>query len=406
MRDAPDSTSDRSPPIRDGSVGARQVVVLALGVAATYLIGLLLWPFTPAIVTSAALAALVYPAHRRLEERVGHPDVAAFIGTTVLFFALLLPLVGLSFVLVGELRLGIDELTRQMSGMLAPGSGLREWLERAGGYVGLDPEQVSSQIGEQLQQVPSILADRTLSFLSGLGGWLLQAGTAVFTLYFMLRDGERLVEMIRWLIPLDPAYTDRLLVRAREVTYATMYGNVVVALVQGALVGGAFWVADLSAAALWGTITAVLSLLPVVGAPVVWAPAAVIMISGGRVGAGVAMFAFGALVVSTVDNWLRAVLVSDRAQLHPLVVFFSVLGAIFVFGAVGLFVGPVLFVVGLSLIETARLVLEPERPEGTAPEGERLLDRVSLGTFRTEPGAPSSSPDSELSDPEPDGHRN
>ena len=80
------------------------VVVLALGIAATYLIGLLLWPFVPAIVTSAALAALVYPAHQRLEERVGHPDVAAFIGTTVLFFAILLPLVGLSFVLVGELR--------------------------------------------------------------------------------------------------------------------------------------------------------------------------------------------------------------------------------------------------------------------------------------------------------------
>ena len=389
-------------PVRDGSVGARQVVVLALGIAATYLIGLLLWPFLPAIVTSAALAALVYPAHRALEERVGHPDVTAFVSTTVLFFALLLPLVGLSFVLVGELRVGIEELTRQMSGMLAPGSGLREWLERAGGYVGLDPDQVSSQIGEQLQQVPSILADRTLSFLSGLGGWLLQAGTAVFTLYFMLRDGESLVEMTRWLIPLDPAYTDRLLVRAREVTYATMYGNVVVAVVQGGLVGGAFWVADLSAAALWGTITAVLSLLPVVGAPLVWAPAGIILVSGGRVGAGAAMLAFGAVVVSTVDNWLRAVLVSDRAQLHPLVVFFSVLGAVFVFGAVGLFVGPVLFVVGLSLIETARLVLEPERPEGAAPDGERLLDRVSLGTFRTKPGNPGSPADADAAPAPPD----
>lgn len=399
MNDTPDPPADRDVPVGDGRVGARQVVVLALGIAATYLIGLLLWPFVPAIVTSAALAALVYPAHQRLEERVGHPDVAAFIGTTVVFFAILLPLVGLSFVLVGELRVGIEELTGQMSGMLAPGSGLREWLGRAGGYVGLDPEQVSTQIGEQLQQVPSILADRTLSFLSGLGGWLLQAGTAVFTLYFMLRDGESLVEMIRWLIPLDPSYTDRLLVRAREVTYATMYGNVVVAVVQGVLVGGAFWVADLSAAALWGTITAVLSLLPVVGAPVVWVPAAVIMMSGGRVGAGVGMFAFGALVVSTVDNWLRAVLVSDRAQLHPLVVFFSVLGAVFLFGAVGIFVGPVLFVVALSLIETARLVLEPDRPEGSAPEGERLLDRISLGTFRTEPADPGSPADSDVEPP-------
>jgi len=389
-------------PIRGTGIGARQVVVLTLGIAATYLIGLLLWPFVPAIVTSAALAALVYPAHRRVEERLGHPDLAAFLDTTIVFFAVLLPVVALSFVLVGELRAGIEEVTRQMSGMLAPGSGLREWVETAGGHLGLDPDQVSRQLGEQMQQVPSILADRTLSFLSGLGGWLLQAGTAVFTLYFMLRDGDSLVEMTRWLIPLDPDYTDRLLHRAREVTYATMYGNVVVAAAQGTLVGGAFWLAGLSAAALWGTITALLSLLPVVGAPVVWFPAGVILVTGGRVGTGLAILGFGFFVVSTVDNWLRAVLVSDRAQLHPLVVFFSVLGAVFVFGAVGIFVGPVLFVVGLSLIETARLVLEPQRPEDARPDGERLLERVSLGTFRTGSGA-YGDPPSDADDPGGDG---
>lgn len=378
-------TGDRGEvPLSGGSLGARQVIVLGLGLAATYLLGVLLWPFMPAIVTSTALAALVYPGHRRLEERIGHPDVAAFVGTTVVFFALLLPLLGLSLVLVDEIRVGIEEVTRQMSGMLAPGSGLRRWLEGAGGYVGLDPDQVSTQLGEQMQQVPSLLADRTLSFLSGLGGWLLQAGTALFTLYFLLRDGQGLVQVFRWLIPLDPAYTDRLLRRAREVTYATMYGNVVVAAVQGTLVGGALWLAGISAAALWGTITAVLSLLPVVGAPVVWAPAGVILVAGGRPGAGVAVLLFGLLVVSTVDNWLRAVLVSDRAQLHPLVVFFSVLGAVFLFGAVGIFVGPVLFVVCLSLLETARLSLEPDGAEPPVPSGGQLLDRMSLGTFQDE----------------------
>lgn len=399
MSGTPADPDEGRVPVHGAAIGARQVVVLALGIAATYLIGLLLWPFLPAIVTSAALAALVYPAHQRVEERLRHPDLAAFVDTTIVFFAILLPVVALSFVLVGELRTGIEEVTRQMSGMLAPGSGLREWMERAGGHLGLDPDQVSGQLGEQMQQVPSILADRTLSFLSGLGGWLLQAGTAVFTLYFMLRDGDSLVEMTRWLIPLDQEYTDRLLHRAREVTYATMYGNVVVAAVQGALVGGVFWLAGLSAAALWGTITAALSLLPVVGAPLVWVPAGIILMSGGRVGTGLAVLAFGFFVVSTVDNWLRAVLVSDRAQLHPLVVFFSVLGAVFVFGAVGIFVGPVLFVVGLSLIETARLVLEPQGPEGARPDGERVLERVSLGTFRTESGAYGDPP----SDPEDSG---
>lgn len=377
---------------RTGTVGARQVVILALGLGASYLLVLLLWPFAPALLTSATLAALVYPGYERLEGWIGHRDLAALVGTAVLFFAILLPLVGLSLVLVDELRAGIEQLTLQMSGMMAPESALRRWLESVGGYLGLEPAEVSAQLGQQMEQVPSLLADRTLSFLSGLGGWLLQGGIALFTIFYLLRDGRGIVKAIRWLIPLDPTYTDRLLERSLEVTYATMYGNVVVALVQGLLVGLAFWVAGISAPVLWGTVVAVFALLPIVGAPVVWAPAGLILLYRGQIGEGLGLLAFGILVVSTVDNVLRAILVSGRAQLHPLIVFFSVLGAIFVFGAVGILIGPILFVVCLSLIETARLVLEPGVAEGGDADGERLLDRVSLGTFRAEtspPGEPT-----------------
>lgn len=377
---------------RRGTIGARQVVILALGLGASYLLGLLLWPFAPALLTSATLAALVYPAYERLEEWIGHRDLAALVGTTVLFFAILLPLVGLSLVLVDELRAGIEQLTLQMSGMMAPDSALRRWLGSVGGYLGLEPEDVSAQLGQQMEQVPSLLADRTLSFLSGLGGWLLQGGIALFTIFYLLRDGRGIVKMIRWLIPLDPTYTDRLLQRSLEVTYATMYGNVVVALVQGLLVGVAFLVAGVPAPVLWGTVAAVFALLPIVGAPLVWGPAGVILLYRGQIGEGLGLLAFGILVVSTIDNVLRAILVSGRAQLHPLIVFFSVLGAIFVFGAVGILIGPILFVVCLSLIETARLVLEPGVAEGDLSEGERLLDRVSLGTFRAgtaRPGDPT-----------------
>lgn len=367
---------------REGAVGARQVVILALGLGAAYLIGVLLWPFAPALLTSATLAALVYPAYERLEEWIGQRDVAALVGTAVLFFAVLIPLIALSLVLVDELRSGIEQVTVQMSGLLAPDSGVRRWLESAGGYLGLEPEEVSAQLGQQMEQVPSLLADRTLSFLSGLGGWLLQGGVALFTIFYLLRDGRGIVKMIRWLIPLDPTYTDRLLQRSLEVTYATMYGNVVVALVQGLLVGLAFWTVGIPAPVLWGTVVAVFALLPIVGAPIVWAPAGLILLYQERIGAALGLLAFGILVVSTIDNVLRAILVSGRAQLHPLIVLFSVLGAIFVFGAVGILIGPILFVVCLSLIETARLVLEPGATKGEVSEGGQLLGRVSLGTFR------------------------
>lgn len=384
----PDSgPEDGGAPAGDRGTGARRAVVLALGLGAAYLLVLLVRPFAPALLTSATLAALVYPAYERLEAAVGNRDLAALLGTAVLFFAVLIPLVGLSFVLVDELRTGVRQISLELSGMLAPESAVRRWLESAGGYLGLQPEEVSAQLAQQVEQVPSLLADRTLSFLSGLGGWVLQGGIALFSIFYLLRDGREIVQMVRWMIPLDPAYTDRLMDRSLEVTYATMYGNVVVALVQGVLVGGAFWVAGIPASVLWGTAVAVFALLPLVGAPVVWLPAAMILLFQGDVAAGVGLLVFGILIVSTVDNLLRAILVSGRAQLHPLIVFFSVLGAIFLFGAVGLLIGPLLFVVCLSLIETARLVLEPDDEGRPVTEGERLLDRVSLGTFRAPAGS-------------------
>lgn len=370
-------------------LGAREVVVLLLGVASSLLLGVFLWPFLAAIVTSATIAALAYPGYRWLERRIGEPNVSAFLGTAILFFLVLLPLVGLSIALIGDVHANIDQLSRELGRRLGQGGELRRWAEDLGRSLGIPPGHVSEQIGRQLQALPNLVTERTLSFVSGLGGWLFQGGAALFTLFFMLRDGPGLVKLFAWLLPLEQDYRDRLVARAREVTYATVYGNVAVAIVQGVLIGLAFWVLGLPAAVLWGTVSAVLSLLPVVGAPVVWVPAGVILLVHGHMGRGIALLLFGFLVVSTVDNLLRAVLVSDRAQLHPLIVFLSVLGAILEFGAAGVLIGPVLFVVCLSLIETARLILEPPHPTGQRmPEGELLMDRVSLGAYRSSSAAP------------------
>lgn len=362
-------------------LGAREVVVLVLGLAASVLLGVFLWPFVGAIVTSATLAALVYPGYQRLRDWIGNPNVAAFVGSALLFFLLLVPLVGLSFALADQLHLGADRLTSELGRRLGPGGDLRTWAVHVGQSLGLPPAQITEQINRQLREIPAMLAQRAVGFLSGLGGWLFQGGVALFTLFFMLRDGEKLVAILSWLVPLRKEYTEHLISRAREVTYATMYGNVAVAVAQGALVGGAFWALGLPAPTLWGTVTGVLSLLPVVGAPLVWVPAGILLLVHAHVARGIILLLFGILVVSTVDNLLRAVLVSDRAQLHPLIVFFSVLGAILLFGGVGLFIGPVLFVVCLSFIEAARLVIEPKSVAGPGiPRGELLLDRLSLGS--------------------------
>lgn len=354
--------------------------LIVLGLAGAYAIGRLLWPFLPALMISAVAAALVYPAYRRLASRVPVPrDVAAFLGTAAVFFLVLLPVVGLSLLLVDQVLLGLDWAAKMSGELLQPGGRVERWLDTLSGYageLGLEPSSLSRQVSQQMQGVASTLAGRTFSFLSGLGGWLLQTGVAIFTLFYLLRDAESITAGIKWLIPLDEGRTEHLFRRARDVTYATMFGTVAVALVQGTLGGLTFWLLGLPAAALWGTVMGVAALVPGLGPPLVWIPASVILLATGQVATGLALIAIGGLIVGTVDNVLRAVLVAGRAQLHSLAVLLSVLGGLFLFGGLGIFVGPVLFVVALSLIEMARLAVEPGEELAPAEDRGLLLSRV------------------------------
>lgn len=363
------------------------VILLLLGGAAAYLIGLLLGPFLPAMVTSGVLAVLVYPAYRPIERRTRHKNVAALIGTVIVFFLILLPVAGLSILLLDHVRAGADWIANEAPAFLAPDGPLSSWLAIAADRIGIDPAGLGSALREQAQNVANMLAGRTVSFLSGLGGWLLQGGAALFTLFYLLRDTDALVRTLKWIVPLDVAKSEALFARAKEVTYATVYGNVAVAVVQGTLGGLAFWVLGLSGAALWGTVMGMLSLLPLVGAFLVWLPASVILLLTGQFVKGIILFAIGALIISTVDNVLRTLLVSGRTQLHPLAVFFSVLGGIFVFGGVGLFVGPVLFVIALTVLEMARRSLEPGFAQDVGSPGGLLID--------PEPARPDVAPETE-----------
>ncbi len=338
----------------------RLILLLLLGIGAAYVMALMLWPLLPAIAISAVLAVLVYPVYRPLPKLLRSRPWAAGLGTIAVFFLLILPAVALGVMVGHEIANGIGAIRDQAAGLLHSEGALARRFQRIASYVGLDPGAAWDAVGEQLQRLAGVLANRTLGFLSGLAGWLLQAGAALFTLYYLLRDGDAMVARIERLIPLPQRESALLVRRARDVMFATVFGSVVVAIAQGVLGGLAFAALGLPGAALWGAVIALLSLLPVVGAPFVWVPAGVLLLLSGHVARGIVLLAFGALVISTVDNLLRALLVGGRAQLHPLIVFFSVLGGIFVFGAAGVLVGPVVFVVALAVVDLARAALEPD----------------------------------------------
>jgi predicted PurR-regulated permease PerM len=179
----------------------------------------------------------------------------------------------------------------------------------------------------------------------------------LYLLYFLLRDGKALAADAAKALPFKPQHTRRLLDQFATVVRATVKGNVVVALVQGALGWLAFWVLGINGALLWGALMALLSLLPAVGAALVWGPVALYLLSVGSIGSGLGLAAWGVLVIGLVDNVLRPVLVGKQTRLPDYLVLISTLGGLAVFGLNGFVIGPVIaaiFIVAWDLLAEAR----------------------------------------------------
>jgi predicted PurR-regulated permease PerM len=335
-------------------------VLLGFGTFAAVILGLMLWPFLPALVTSVVLVVLALPAHRRIRTIVDNDRLAAFLSTLAVVVIILLPIFGVSLIALQDLGTGVAWLESQLrSGFPAFGRAV-EWLEGVLLAMGLGNLNVQASLTERLADVPGLVVGRTFRVVSGVGGLALQIGVGLFTLFYFFRDGHRMLEAAKGLVPLPSGPTELLLRRTHEVIFAAVYGHVFVAMVQGLLGGLAFWALGVPTPAVWGVLMGALSLIPMIGPAFVWVPAGAVLIATGATLRGVLLLAFGLLVISTVDNVIRAVLVSGRARVHPLVVFFGVLGGVLMFGAVGILVGPVLIVAAGALMEMARLSLFPE----------------------------------------------
>jgi predicted PurR-regulated permease PerM len=334
------------------------IVLLVISAGAAYLLGRMLWPFVAAITTALVLAVLARPGYLRLRRWVRNESLAAFLGTALLFFLVFIPVVALSVALFNSIQTNVDTVFDRAGELIAPGGVFRRWLDRMARLLGVGEAGLVQTVGEQTRELGSYVASRTVGIVSGLGGGLIQAGVALFTTFYMLRDGEHLARAVERILPLDDELVDQLVHRSGEIIFATVYGSVVVAIAQGVLGGITFWILGLPGAVLWGTVMVFLSLLPALGPPIVWVPTAAILLFEGEYLRAAVLVAVGALIVGTVDNLLRAFLVSGRAALHPLVVFFSVLGGLLLFGLAGIFIGPILFVASMSILEAVRLVLD------------------------------------------------
>ncbi len=212
------------------------------------------------------------------------------------------------------------------------------------------------------------VADNVGQFLFSQTGWLISNGTRfifyfglmVFTMYYFFKDGEAVVKQVKTLVPLSKEQVNRIFKQLREVIYATMYGGVVVALLQGLLGGILFAIFGISSPVFWGAVMALLSIIPFVGAFVIYIPAGMVLIFSGAYVKGILLMGLGIGIVSQVDNIVRPFLISGKTSMHPLLLFFSMLGGIALFGLLGVVLGPLIAAVFVTLLKILELKLHDE----------------------------------------------
>jgi predicted PurR-regulated permease PerM len=326
-------------------------VLLWIGVAlVVYLCWLLVAPFLPALAFAFALAMLAEPLFAWLVRRFKSENAAALLTVVIVCLTLVVPIVFLVQLLVREAMQGMSAISGQdlitlrasleRNAVLGP---LLRWLDSQ-----VDWPTEAAQVGRTMLQWFSAL---TSSIISGSAWAITQLVTMVVVLFYFLRDQASILAGLRSLVPLNGEETERLFARITETIRISLYGKVVVAAIQGGLGGLIFWWLGLPAPVFWGFVMALLSVLPVLGAFVIWLPAAIGLVLAGQWGRALLLAAWGFCIVHPVDNFLGPVLVGTKLRLHTLLIFFSVIGGLAAFGASGVVLGPVIIAIGVSLFE-------------------------------------------------------
>jgi len=332
----------------------RALVHMAATLGGLYVCWLLALPFLPAFVWGMTLAILFFPAYRRIRRWLPTPNVAALISVTLIAAIVVIPAVILGERVMIEAGKGALMLRQKLESgewqHILHGRSLRLPLGERLGTIDLPDLDLPALIGSAV----SWLANTSASLVRVSVIQITQLLITFYFLFYFLRDRSGILRVICGLSPLSPRNMTRLFMRVADTVYATVYGTVVVAVIQGTLGGLMFWWLDLPVPVLWGVVMGMLAVVPVLGAFVIWIPAAIFLALNGRWFDSVFLTLWGTVVIGGIDNILYPILVGNRLQLHSLPAFIALVGGLVVFGASGIILGPLALTVTLFLLEVWR----------------------------------------------------
>jgi predicted PurR-regulated permease PerM len=358
--------------MRKETVATAFLIAVIIGVF--YLCFLMVSPFLPAIAWALVFTIIFYPIHQRLTRAVKNVNLGAALSCLIVLGIVVLPAALVLAALIGELidayqliEQRVQSGAWQLSLDPAQNRFLGRWLGWLSRHVDLSELNLRSLILDNLQRFAQLLANRSSVIVRQFSSIVFDMVLVVFTMYFLFRDAERMISKLKEMVPLPDQETGEVLHRMRETINATIYGGVAVALAQGTLGGLAFWFLGLPSPFIWGAVMFFFSFLPIVGSSLIWGPAAILLFAQGSLWKGIFLILWGVLVISMADNIIRPLVIGGRIRLHTLLIFFSILGGVKVFGFIGLIMGPVVLSVSLALIEILRRKMAPAHEQAQEP---------------------------------------
>lgn len=348
----------------------REHVVIALffliAAATFYLFYRIIAPFFVPLAWAAVFAILFNPLYERLTAKTKRAGLAALIVTLLLLVLIIGPVTYLFVELVDQASGAVSRVNElYASGELGRLLHLDlPWLSplmaKLSPYFDITKIDLNELAKDSVDKVGGLVLGQTSWLITNATRALMYFLMMLFATYYFLKDGRLIIERVRRLVPLPVEQTGLALANLRDVIFATMYSGALIALLQGFLGGLLFWIVGIPSALFWGAIMAFLSILPFIGAFIVYVPAGLILILSGSWIKGLIVLLFGTVIVSQVDNFLRPMLVAGRTSMHALLLFFSMAGGVALFGLVGLVVGPLVAAMFTGVLDLVSLRLQQD----------------------------------------------
>jgi len=345
------------------------LLLLAIGI--TLLFYWVIKSFVLALIMAVVLAGLVKPAYKRLVKWLRGRDTAAAVITVLLtVVVVILPTILFLGVLVYEaaqVSESLDSWLTEQADYLSRADGLQKAVGDSKVLRPLLPyqDQIVEKAGQLAGQAASIVAQSMVTATQGTATFFLMLFVTLYAMFCFLKDGQAILDWLFALTPLSAGDQQRLVSTFSSVSQATLKSMLVVGIVQGGLAGAAFAVAGIDGAVLWAAIIALLSILPVIGMSLVWVPAVIYLAIIGRYEAAIGVTLWCAIVVGNADNVLRPLLIGKETEMPDLMVFLTTLGGIFIFGAAGIVIGPVVGALFLAIWDLWRAAKESAQQEIT-----------------------------------------